>query len=346
MKRVAVLLALALLVGGWLIRPQHPSLEASRTGDPSLQQFIDDKFDIPGHRLSIAVVTKNEVRYAGRGADERDGFEVGSISKALIGLLLADAARRGEVTLDQQVGTLLPLGDSDVADATLEQLATHSSGLPNTSHKPSAALRSYFANLRAANPYPFSIDEVLDQARAAKTRHRGTSKYSNLGGALLGQALARKAGKPYAELLQERVLTPYGMTGARVPARKQDAAPDGYGSGGRKQAPWIGEGYAPAGGVVAGAEDLAHLAQKLLAGQGAAALAPRKQFDDEDRIGLFWFTRSLPGTDHTMTWHNGGTGGYRSFIGLDLERGRAVVMLSDVAADVDDIATELLRSDA
>jgi hypothetical protein len=45
-----------------------------------------------------------------------------------------------------------------------------------------------------------------------------------------------------------------------------------------------------------------------------------------------------------MVWHNGGTGGYRSFIGLDLERRRAVVVLSDVAVSVDDFATELLEA--
>jgi CubicO group peptidase (beta-lactamase class C family) len=58
---------------------------------------------------------------------------------------------------------------------------------------------------------------------------------------------------------------------------------------------------------------------------------------------MHWFTSPLPGTDRTMVWHNGGTGGYRSFVALDRERGRAVVVLSDVASDVDDLGADLLR---
>ncbi|MFI5736232.1 serine hydrolase domain-containing protein [Kribbella sp. NPDC051587] len=342
MKVLAIVLAVLLTIGGWIVRPHRPGLEESRTGDASLQRFIDDQYDEPGHRLSIAVVTANTIRYAGRGAGEGDVFEVGSISKALTGLLLADAVKRGEVTLDQQVGTLLPLGDSEVASATLEELATHTSGLPNISRQPTVMIGTFFTNLRAANPYKFTVDDLLSQARAASTKGRGTTTYSNLGGALLGQALARKAGKSYQDLVQERVFTPYGMSTARVATGRADAAPPGYSSGGRRQSPWIQDGYAPAGGVVASAEDLAHLAQKLLAGAGIEALSPRRDYK-EYRIGLFWITEKLP--DRSIVWHDGGTGGYASFIGLDLERKRAVVMLSDVQASVDDVAIDLLKGD-
>ena len=35
----------------------------------------------------------------------------------------------------------------------------------------------------------------------------------------------------------------------------------------------------------------------------------------------------------TIPWHNGRTGGYSAFVGLSRKRGRAVVVLSDVATD-------------
>lgn len=41
-------------------------------------------------------------------------------------------------------------------------------------------------------------------------------------------------------------------------------------------------------------------------------------------------------------WHNGGTGGYRSFAGVDAERRRGVVVLSNTALSVDDIGFHLL----
>lgn len=340
MKLVAVLLAIALTVGGWLVRPRNLDLEAARTGDGKLQAFIDQNYEGPGHRLAVAVIGDNSMVFAGRGADVHGRFEVGSISKALTGLLLADSVRRGEVKLDQQIGTLLPLAGAGVDSATLEDLATHSSGLPNTSHQPLVVARRFFAGWSATNPYPYGVDQVISQAKAAGTDGRGKPSYSNLGAALLGQALARKAGKSYSEVLTERVLAPLQMNETQVGV----AAPGGYSSGGRKEAPWVQDGYGPAGGVVSTPGDMALMLQGLLRGTGIEALAARRDFEDGERIGLFWITSPLTGTDHSMVWHDGGTGGYRAFVGVDLERKRAVVVLSDVAASVDDFGTKLLAA--
>ena len=342
MKLIAVLIAIALAAGGWLVRPHSLDLESARTGDEKLQRFIDERYVGPGHRLAVAVITDDSMTFAGRGANEHSPFEIGSVSKAITGLLLADSVKRGEVTLDQQVGSLLPLGDTEVASVTLEDLATHYSGLPRTSTKPFVAVRSVVASLSAGNPYPYDVDGLLAQARAAGTSGRGQPAYSNLGGALLGHALAKKAGQSYPDLLNERLLQPLQMAETHVPSTEVGAAPEGYSSGGRKEAPWVGDGYGPAGGIVSTSGDLAMLLQSRLRGEGVEALAPKRDFEDGDRIGLFWITSPLAGTDRSMVWHNGGTGGYRSFVGLDLERKRAVVVLSDVAADVDAFATKLL----
>src|SRR5699024_1749522 len=70
---------------------------------------------------------------------------------------------------------------------------------------------------------------------------------------------------------------------------------------------------------------------------GAEAAQPRTDFDDSDRIGWAWFT-----TKHrspNLTWHNGGTGGYRSFLGFSAETGRGVIVLSDSANWVDAAAS-------
>ena len=43
-----------------------------------------------------------------------------------------------------------------------------------------------------------------------------------------------------------------------------------------------------------------------------------------------------------IVWHNGRTGGYASFVGFDLAQRRAVIVLSDVSRNVDDLAVRLL----
>jgi D-alanyl-D-alanine-carboxypeptidase/D-alanyl-D-alanine-endopeptidase len=62
------------------------------------------------------------------------------------------------------------------------------------------------------------------------------------------------------------------------------------------------------------------------------------------QIALGWHVLDADGD---IFWHNGGTGGFQSFIGLDLQRQVGVVVLSNVAAEigVDDIGVHLLRPD-
>ena len=59
------------------------------------------------------------------------------------------------------------------------------------------------------------------------------------------------------------------------------------------------------------------------------------------RIGAAWLTLDAKGS--RITWHNGGTGGFSSWIGLDREANAAVVLLSATAAPVDRQGFELLR---
>ncbi|GMA32608.1 hypothetical protein GCM10025875_26000 [Litorihabitans aurantiacus] len=108
---------------------------------------------------------------------------------------------------------------------------------------------------------------------------------------------------------------------------------------GRRREAWVGEGIAPAGGVRATAADVARLAAAILAGgvPGLAALEPRTTLE-RDGLGPAWLTSQVPtpgGASRTITWHNGGTGGFRSYLGLDRERGRAVVAISPRASAPD-----------
>ena len=44
-----------------------------------------------------------------------------------------------------------------------------------------------------------------------------------------------------------------------------------------------------------------------------------------------------------ITWHNGRTGGYASFLGFDLAERRAIIVLADVSKNVDALALRLLN---
>ena len=57
-------------------------------------------------------------------------------------------------------------------------------------------------------------------------------------------------------------------------------------------------------------------------------------------IGLGWHVMKRP--TRSIIWHNGGTGGYRSFAGFDPASRRGVVVLTNSAIGSDDIGFHLL----
>lgn len=168
--------------------------------------------------------------------------------------------------------------------------------------------------------------------------------YSNFGMALLGHALATRAGLPYAELLTERLLRPLGMTDTVVQLGKTpvgDAAEGGSGRG-RPVDPWYGEGYLPAGvGLWATAADLGRLLTATMGtAPGADAARPRFTDSSDRRVGYAWFTDRHD--DREITWHNGATGGFRSYVGYDRAVGRGVAVLGNTDVDVERIGLRLL----
>lgn len=61
-------------------------------------------------------------------------------------------------------------------------------------------------------------------------------------------------------------------------------------------------------------------------------------------VALGWQIDSLKGDGGALLWHNGGTGGYRSFMGFVKDRGFGVVVLSNSTRSVDDLGFGILRS--
>ncbi|RQN02960.1 class A beta-lactamase-related serine hydrolase [Aeromicrobium camelliae] len=343
----AVMAVVGFAVGFWL-RPGAGAVtpDSPVSGDEELGQMAVGHVPSVGvHALSIAAVTPEGQRTATVGAPLDGTFEIGSITKGVTGLLYADMVERGEVRPETRLGDLLDLGDADAADITLEELSQQRSGLPRLGGGLGFFARTALDTLLARNPYAETPDEVVDQVRAAKVGDK-EPVYSNLGYAVLGHALASAAGTTYPELVAERIAEPLGLSSFTVPLSPDQLADDavqGRDRAGRAQQAWADEGFAPAGGIRASAADMATLAQGLLdqTAPGVAALDPQADFGDGLQIGAAWFTEKVGG--RTVTWHNGGTGGFRSWFGMDREHGVAVYLAGATTVDLDEIGFALLR---
>ncbi|TPW70047.1 serine hydrolase [Schumannella sp. 10F1B-5-1] len=369
---IAVLLAVAVLVAGVVLAPWGPRL-AERTdwsaGRPGADDALATQVEriVAGqgsafagqryHHLVALRIDGDGTAVAGWGADGDTEFEIGSVTKTFTASLFAEALRRGEVTEDQEVGTLLDLGDAPVADATLAELASHRSGLPVQPGNLAALGRNYWGTLTASDSFQVPLATLLDEARQAPITDRGTYLYSNLGVALLGQALAAAADTDYRDLLQTRILDPLGLDATTLPEYSRELpadAPRGYTATGRPNGEWTLGPFAPAGGIRSTATDMESWARAVLDGS-APGTDPDPQGDavdltkprwkaGESRIGYIWHTTEADG--RTLTWHNGETGGFHSIVIVDRERDSAIVVLSDVAGGgVDELGFALIMEE-
>lgn len=306
-------------------------------GDRELAREVRERLGQRHPVFAVATVSAGERRVATAGAELAADFEIGSITKGITGLLYADALARGELAPVTTLGELWPLGQIPVAGLSLEALSTHHSGLPRL--LPGGTLRKSLALWRhGANPYGETLEHLLanlNRVRPKKPRFR----YSNLGYQLLGHALAHAAGTNYPDLLRQRIAEPLGLSTFSVPSAPDQLRPGvvlGRNRAGRPQQPWTGEAIGPAGGIRASIEDLATLTAALLDGSapGCAALDPVLDLaGPKVRIGAAWFTQ-VHG-DRRITWHNGGTGGFRTWLGLDRAAGTGVALLSATSVSVD-----------
>ena len=324
-----------------------------------LEGFVD------GDRQSVGVVagvTSAEGRvvvgYGRLSADDPtqpDGdtvFEIGSITKVLTSTLLADLVSHGELGLDTPVQSLL--GDRariparNGAEITLGHLATHSSGLPR--------LPDNFDPEDPANPY---ADYTVDDLYAFLSSHElgrdigDAVEYSNVGYGLLGHALAVGEGTDFETLIRERILEPLQMsdTAVELTPSLRDRLATGHDGRLRPTANWDLAALAGAGALRSTVNDLLTFLEANL-GRRESPLREAMDFARMPRreepalgmdIALGWIIAEEGGRE--FVWHNGATGGYASFIGFDPGAGEGVVILSNSAASVDNLAYRLFTHD-
>lgn len=307
-------------------------MEPEWTGDTELVHAVNRAFRSTGP-AAVAVIAPQGELTATVGADRDSTFEIGSISKVLTGMLYRDAAERGLVSETTALRDLLPLeGHGGVGSVSLGSLAVHRSGLPGLPPGMHPLRRTLDFWIRGQNPYGDSLAELLDQTRNVRVG-APRPRYSNLGFQLLGHAVAKAAGSGYERLLHEVM-----GAGFSTPTRAEDLGPadlTGCSRLGRRLPAWVGEGLAPAGGVRATIGTMRGFLRSVLDGsaRGLSALEPVSQFTSRVGIGAGWITLEFRG--RAITWHNGSTGGFSSWIGLDRVAGVGVVVLEARHGSVD-----------
>lgn len=200
-------------------------------------------------------------------------YRQASVSKLFTWLLVMQLVEQGKLDLDRDVNAYL---DFRIPDAfgrpiTLRDLMTHTPGFDER-------LRGVFDPGR---PRPARL---LLRANIPNREYApgSTMAYSNYGAALGGYIAERVAGKPYEELVEERILRPLRMTRSTfrqpVPAALAPMVAKGYLPGSRDALDFEWVATTSAGGMSATPADMGRFLRMLVAGgtlDGARIVAPQ-----------------------------------------------------------------------
>jgi len=323
--------------------------------------FIEKSFS-PG--LGIVVIKGNDVFIKGYGkrnveqnllVEPNTIFEIGSISKTFTTLLLQQFINEGKLNLNDPLVKFLPeeAGNIPKDSVTLFHLATHTSGYPRI---PEAILNQMKDSL---NPYNgLTMNLVFDYLKNPTDKgpiNLEEPEYSNFGMGLLGNILEWKSNKTYAQLLEEMVLKPLEMKSTYFQTLGKETDPNlasGYNEENNSTPHWNFQIMGAAGAIRSSPVDMAkYLKANLIKGSSPVS-RPLGQThvscnpESSSPQGLGWWIDDVRGEITGMgdiIWHNGGTGGFSSYIGICPKTKVGVVVLANrYTEETDKLAVRLL----
>ena len=282
-------------------------------------------------------------------------FRMASHSKLFTATAIMQLREQGKVRLDDPVSKYLPWfkvkpAEADDPPITVEELLTHSSGLP-----------------REAGPhwttYQFPTQDELRNLtpdRQAAFSPEVRWKYSNLAFSIAGMIVETASGERWADYVQKHIYQPLGMTSSSVDQNTAGLAV-GYGrrmpDGTRAVMPFIdARGMGAATGITSTVEDMAKFvsAQFRTGPMGGRQILSTGSLREMHRIRVLentWTRGNAIGfavnraDGKTYIGHGGGYPGYTTQTLIQLDSRVGVIVLTNTNdSNPGDIATQLMST--
>ncbi|TVP57439.1 MAG: class A beta-lactamase-related serine hydrolase [Gemmatimonadales bacterium] len=289
-------------------------------------------------------------------------YRIGSISKPVTAIVLAQLADRGVLDLDDPVARHLPEAvafDDPLAGpeaVTFRRLATHTAGLirePRLEGAASGPIEEWEAKVLESIPATGFLAEPGERV-----------SYSNIGFGTLGLALGRAEGHSFMDQVVEGIFEPLGMRSSTfvVPSELETLLAVGYQnrSDGSLNAEGParehrGRGYkVPNGGVYSTVGDMARLIAAMSGRAGESLMREEMRLemlrrqtpgDEASGYGLGWNVR-VRDDGRSFVGHGGSVAGYTAHMVFEPESGIGVILLRNYnsgATNLGSVATDLLN---
>ena len=302
--------------------------------------------------LSIGVYKDGKIEFYNYGIcsdenpvlpTENTIYEIGSITKTFTGAVLAEMVTEGKVKYEDPIAKFLPdsvCNWSPEKAITLEELSTHTSGLPRL---PDNLTKHFLADLD--NPYKnYSTEDMYAFLKKypSKSKSARKSEYSNLGVGLLGHILAKVDEKSYEAMVTDRIFNPLKMDNSSI-AITEGQLVQGHDALGYPTSQSDFQAMAGAGAIRSSIADMMKYLVANLSNKKPYADThnPRKDMSSFQKIGLAWISQK--NDDMKITWHNGRTGGFCTFMGFSKDKNVGVIVMANSTQSVDVIGIRLLQ---
>lgn len=294
-------------------------------------------------QFSLAIVKNNTVNFIGVkkkngtliSIDNKDSvFEIGSITKVFTSTILVDLILKGKINPDEPISKTLSFklneSEKEGKSVTYKMLSNHTSGIPCN---PDSI--DEYVKRNPENPFVDYDNKKFVQYLKTTMKLNFVPgiqyDYSNLGAALLGYLLEIKTGKTFDKLLQSMVFTKYNMVSSTIDKGKvTKKLVKGHDETGKSVLNWNCNAITSAGACLSTTNDLAKFVLANFTNDSVLRFQQQRTFSVENNaidLGYAWHIFRNNGV--IWYFHNGGTGGYRSNITMDLEKKCAVIILAN-----------------
>jgi CubicO group peptidase (beta-lactamase class C family) len=289
----------------------------------------------------VAVVTPFETKIIpvgklddqGTVANELTIFEIGSITKGFLGLLLANEDLKGAIDIDRPFSSMVPLKlpSFQGQEITWKNLAQHTAGFPRVP-----------TNLKSTDPLQpyqdYDSQQLVEFFEGFELQSKPgiESNYSNLGAGLVGYGLEKIHGKSLESVLKESLLNPLQMENTIIfPDADQEKRIAPVFLNGEQGQVWQWKDSSVlqgAGAIKSTIHDMTILMKTMMGLMSQdflpiteLATKPTFEKNSNSQLGLFWNHLKA----ENIIWHNGGTYGSSSFFGYDPDKLVGVIALSN-----------------
>jgi len=316
----------------------------------SIVKEVQNRIDT-GYHLNtvIGIIDKNGTRFYNYGQmsltdslkpNENSIFEIGSVAKIFTTALLADLELNNEIEISNSINQYMPVFEQVLKNnnriITLEDLINHTSGLPRNPTNVNRDDSNRYSDYSKADLIEFLSSYTVDESTKEYL-------YSNLAYLVLENAIENKTEKSYESLMNEKIWGTLGMNDSyfTVPDAKRDRLVTPYRSGEHVEELDMGE-FPAGGGIKTTAKEMIRFIAAQL-GIHSTTLDPALKLTHEERfsnidgefgleyegkLGLAWDIMERKESGKTIHYHRGGTNGFVSFAGFNLEDQIGVVVLA------------------